>query len=221
MITPLRLAALLASFSLSQALLAGCGGQGSSSSATGSSATRGSTTESTQNAASVTFGKPHPRETAATRAERRRAGNAASFVKPGQDNSVPTFGSEASPSERGEAEATLRAYLGARASREWARACSLLAASVRHGFEKLASSTKQDGKATCAQVMPALAPVKPGVPANPLQGALLAFRVHGPSAFALFTGPPSQQQYIVPMSREGGAWRPTQAAPIAYPPGAP
>lgn len=156
----------------------------------------------------------------ATRAERRRAGNAAPFVKPGIDNSIPTFGREAGAGERGEAEADLRAYLAARAGREWSRACALLSPAVRQGFEKLAAGQAKNGaKPSCAQIMPVLAPLKAGTPADPLRGSLLAFRVQGASAFALFYGPPGRQQYIVPMKREAGAWRPTQVAPIAYPPG--
>jgi hypothetical protein len=55
--------------------------------------------------------------------------------------------------------------------------------------------------------------------ADPLTAGLLSLRVHGAHAFALFYGP-GHQQYIVPMNREAGAWRPTQLTPIAYPPGA-
>jgi hypothetical protein len=203
---------LVASLYLVQAVLAGCGGQGGSTS-TGQAKTSVLTPESLGGAASIS--KSHPRETAAIRAERRRAGNAASFVAPGADNSVPTFGSEASAVQRESAEANLRAYLTARAARQWARACSLLAATVRQGYEKRAKSG-----ANCTKVLPVLAPLKAGEPADPLLGRLLAFRVKGRNAFALFYGP-GHQQYIVPMNREAGAWRLTQAAPIAYPPGAP
>lgn len=185
-----RLGGILVSLYLSQALLTGCSGQG-----------------------------PRPANNR-TESERRNAGNAAAFVKPGADNSVPTFGSEASAAERAGAEAGLRAYLGARAAREWRKACSLLAAPVRRSVEALAASTGGSAaSSSCDKALPALAPLKPGVPANPLRGALLAFRVRGANAFALFYGPPGRQKYVVPMNREGGAWRPTQTAPIAYPPG--
>lgn len=211
---PLRLGAFFASLYLSQALLAGCGGDGS----TTSSSPISTGAESSLAGGSVAVGKPGPRTTPETKVEREAAGNAAALVMPGTDNSVPTFGAEASSVERGEAEHNLRAYLTARAAKQWFRACGLLASSVRRGFAKLAASK---GGASCAKLLPVLAPFKPGEPANPLRGSLLAFRVRGANAFALFYGPPRHQAYMVPMNREAGAWRPTQAAPIAYPPGTP
>jgi hypothetical protein len=197
--------------------LSACGASDSNSSTRPAATYTSSSSESSsKQSGSVTLGRPHPHASAATKVERDEAGNAAAFVEPGADNSVPTFGSEASDTVRSGAEADLRAYLTARAAHNWAKACSLLAASVRQGFEKLATSKAHAG---CAKILPVLAPLRAGVPANPLQGSLLAFRIHGANAFALFFGPRGHQRYMVPMNRESGAWRPTQAAPIAYPPG--
>ncbi len=217
------LIALLAVLALALGLAA-CGGGGSSgttgSSSTGESSSTASGDSSTTSAAPPAF-LGHAEANAKTAADRRKAGHAAPFVAPESDNSVPTFGSEANTSERSEAEANLRAYLVDRAAHDWAKACTYLAASVRQGYEKLASSSAKSGaKPTCARTLPTLAPIVAGVPANPLTGHLLSLRVHGANAFALFYGP-GHQQYMVPMNREGGGWRPTQAAPIAYPPGAP
>jgi hypothetical protein len=217
MTSHLRLGAVLLSLYLTQAALSGCGSPsaGATTDSSAGASASGSQSVAAQGGA-VTFSRPRPRATAATKAEREKAGNAASFVAPGADNSVPTFGSEASAVQRESAEANLRAYLTARAARRWARACSLLAATVRRGYEKLAKSG-----ANCAKLLPVLAPLRAGEPANPLRGALVAFRTQGAHAFALFYGPLGHQQYMVPMNREDGAWRPTQPAPIAYPPAAP
>jgi hypothetical protein len=194
------------------ACLAACGGGGSSGTAAGDT--------STITAAPPAFLK-HAESTAKTAIERRKAGRAAPFVAPESDNSVPTFGFEAGASERSKAEANLRAYLTARAAHDWPKACTYLATSVKQGYEKLASASARSGaKPTCARILPTLGPIRAGVPANPLTGPLVSLRVHGVNAFALFYGP-GHQQYMVPMNREGGEWRPTQAAPIAYPPGAP
>jgi hypothetical protein len=203
-----RAALLVASLFASQALLVGCGGGGESTAAITS-------TSSSEPAPVSESTSAHPPKISA--AQRHRAGNAAPFLDAGADNSVPTFGHEASPAVRSAAEANLRAYLKARAAEQWSEACSLLAASVRGGFEKLAARSKAR-VSSCAKILSVLAPLKPGVPANPLQGSLLALRVKGANAFALFQGPPTHQDYIVPMRREGGAWRPTQTAVIAYPP---
>jgi len=206
--------------------LAACGGGGSSNSSTTSTAASGATSTSSSSepspkakeGGSATFGKPHPRETAVTQAERRKAGNAAAFVAPKSDNSVPTFGSEANTSERAQAEASLKSYLQARAREDWASACDQLAKSVREGYEKLGSSAKKAKAPGCAQVLASFS--KGADLSDPLTGHLVSLRVHGINAFALFYGP-GHQQYMVPMNREDGEWRPTQAAPIAYPPGAP
>jgi hypothetical protein len=201
------------------AAFAACGGGGGSSSSSTASTATTTTTTSTPSGSSSSSSQPpvvlqHAKASAETAADRRKAGRAAPFLKPEADNSVPTFGVEASGSQRASAEAALKAYLSARAKEDWPAACRHLAASVRKGFERLAK-----GKASsCAQVLAALS--KGADLSDPLTGPLLSLRVHGASAFALFYGP-HHQQYIVPMAREGNAWRPTQTAPIAYPPGAP
>jgi hypothetical protein len=194
--------------------LAACGGGGSSSSGSSTAATSGS---STSTAAPPAF-LEHAEASAKTAADRRKAGRAAPFVAPKSDNSVPTFGSEAGASERDQAEAALKAYLQARAREDWASACRGLAKPTREGYEKLASSSAKAKAPGCAQVLAALS--KGADLSDPLTGPLLSLRVHGANAFALFYGP-HHQQYMVPMNREAGEWRPTQASPIAYPPGAP
>jgi hypothetical protein len=196
----------------SAAALAACGGGGNTSAI--------ATTASTPATESSSSPAPRPRSpqsAAKTRAERRLAGRAAPFVIAEADNSVPTFGSEAGAGARTEAEATLRAYLRARAAEDWSGACRLLAKGVREGYEKLGATSSSGAKPSCAEVLPAL--TKGADLSDPLSGHLLSLRVHGQNAFALFYGP-GHQRYMVPMNREAGQWRPTQAAPIAYPPGA-
>jgi hypothetical protein len=191
--------------------LAACGGGGSSSSSSDStSAPAGSST--------TTASPPAFLGHAETAAERRQAGRAAPFAKPESDNSVPTFGSEAGASERAQAEAALKSYLQARAREDWAGACGGLAKPTREGYEKLGASSNKATAPGCAQVLAGLS--KGMNLSDPLTGKLLSLRVHGANAFALFYGP-GHQQYMVPMNREAGEWRPTQSAPIAYPPGAP
>lgn len=209
---PLRM--LCAGFTIVIYLTA-CGGGSSSTATSTSTQSAPATTAATAPAAAP---KHHASGTdAKTEAQRRAAGRAAPFVKPEADNSVPTFGSEASAAERAGAEATLKAYLGARARADWAAACRRLAAPTRQGYEKLARSSSKAKAGDCAAVLAALS--KGADLSDPLTGRLLSLRIHGANAFALFYGP-GHQQYMVPMNREGGAWRPTQATPIAYPPGA-
>jgi hypothetical protein len=54
--------------------------------------------------------------------------------------------------------------------------------------------------------------------ASPLIHALSSLRVKGLNAFALWVGP-HEQQYAMPMIREGDVWRVAQIAPLPYPPG--
>jgi hypothetical protein len=208
-----RLLVLLLGLTLA-AGLAACGGGGSSSSSSDSTSTPAGSSTTT---ASPPAFLGHAEAGAKTAAERRQAGRAAPFVKPESDNSVPTFGSEAGGSERDQAEAALKAYLRVRAREDWASACRGLAKPTREGYEKLGSSSTKATAPGCAQVLAALS--KGTDLSDPLTGKLLSLRVHGANAFALFYGP-GHQQYMVPMNREAGEWKPTQAAPIAYPPGA-
>jgi hypothetical protein len=195
--------------------LAACGGGGSSS--TGATSSPAASDSSTSTTAPPAF-LSHSEAGAKIAAERHKAGRAAPFVAPKADNSVPTFGTEAASSQRGQAEVALKAYLQARAHDDWASACRELAAPTRQGYEKLAKSSSKAKALSCAQVLAALS--KGADLSDPLTGALLSLRVQGQNAFALFYGP-HHQQYMVPMNREAGQWRPTQASPIAYPPGAP
>jgi hypothetical protein len=198
----IRAAAIGSAILAASICLVACGGGGSSSadSTTPPPGTKTSTATSPQTPATLA-------------AERMAAGHAASFVRAEFDNSVPTFGSEADATERAAAGASLGRYLRARARQDWAAACRGLAASTREGFEKLARSHAT----SCAPILAALS--RKADLADPLTAGLLSLRVRGRNAFALFYGP-GHQQYIVPMLREGDAWKPTQPGPIAYPPGA-
>jgi hypothetical protein len=205
------------------------GGEGStSSSAPPPSPGRPATTTSTApreepRAAKPTAKASHPPSLAQTEsspaAARHSAGKAAPFLVPQGDNSIPTFGSESTDSDRGRAEAALRAYLTARAKGDWQAACAGLAATTRQGIERLGGASKKG----CAALYAALSSRIPAAArAIPLTGALVSLRVKGRSGFALFYGPRGKaEKYVMPMAREGGAWRVTQLAPIRYPLGAP
>ena len=143
--------------------------------------------------------------------EQEKAGAAAPFVMAGGDNSIPTFGVEASAAERERAEADLRAYLGARAAGDWSSACSGLAAAITEELQKLAP-----GK-DCTPTYRALVGRQTAATrANPLRGRVLALRQRGEGAFALFFGP-GHLKYVMPMVKEGGSWRVAQLAPVPYP----
>ena len=151
----------------------------------------------------------------ASRASAKREGSAPFRVKVG-DNSIPDFGSEAATSDRSRAAAALAAYLTARAKGDWSAACPYLAIPVRAQLERLASASKGKVKG-CAAALTALeAGSPPAARADVFTHGLAALRLKGGHGFALFYGPHTQQ-YVMPLASEGGAWRFTQLAPIAYP----
>ncbi len=210
----LELVALLVTL-LSVGLVACGGGSGAEGgSGEASSPTTNSTTATNPDqAGGVTFSKPKhssapPALRRAAARARVRAGDAAAYVHVGVDNSVPTFGTESSAADRAAATATISAYLRARRAGAWGNACRYLAADMAAGFSRLGKAGKG-----CPEVLATLATDR----SDPLRGPIDSLRVKGANAFALFTGPEGQQ-YIVPMLREAGAWRLTQAGPITYPP---
>jgi hypothetical protein len=140
---------------------------------------------------------------------------AASFKRPGADNSIPDYGHEASPAERQRATTALTIFLHARAGHDWPAVCNYLALSVRRPIEALASHSKAAGR--CSYVLAALAHthVAPAPALDPTTG-LAALRIQGATAFALLRGP-NNTKYVVPMQEEHGAWKMTQTTPLPYP----
>ena len=114
----------------------------------------------------------------------------------------------------------LRAYLVAWEGGNWSAACARMGAPVRGQVEALAKASK--GKAVdCEEAFVTLSKYgSASERVNPLSGGLAAFRVKGDKAFALFYGP-HNQQFMMPMVEEGGAWKVNQIGPVTYPPGAP
>ena len=118
------------------------------------------------------------------------------------------YGSEAPPSERERATAALAAFLRARASGDWATACTYLAAATRTQLERFLGAAKAKKAGGCARVLDELSKGSAAARAEapPLTAGVTALRIKGTSAFALFHGPKSSK-YVMPMRNEGGAWK--------------
>ncbi len=232
--------ALLLAAALAAVGLAACGGGGSGTSTSAASAV--STPAATSSATTPTTTTPvttstattptatattptattKPAETAprpsttSTSPSSGSGGGAASFRAPSGDNSIPDYGSEASPSEREHAATALAAFLRTRANGEWAAACTYLAAATRTQFERLLGGAKAKAGG-CARV---LAELSKSTAAHAetltLTAGVAALRVKGTSAFALFYGP-KHSKYVMPMHNEAGAWKMSQLAPLPYP----
>lgn len=161
--------------------------------------------------------KAERRERAVHRKLARKAGKAAPFLVTEGDNSIPTYGSEASAAQLASAEATLSRYLAARAAGEWGPACVQMSTQVQKQLTLLAG----EKAGHCAAAYAKLAEQAPAsAHVDPLVHGLAALRVESPHAFALFYGPGSQQ-YMVPMEQEGGDWKVSQLEPVPWPIGAP
>jgi hypothetical protein len=144
----------------------------------------------------------------------RTAGAAAPFLVETGDNSIPTYGSEASVGQLAAAESALAAYLGARAAGEWGPACAQMSTQVQKQLALLAGE-EGAGKG-CPQVYAQLGEKIPAsARADPLTAVLTALRVESPHAFALFYGP-GEQQYMMPLEEEGG-WKVSQLEPLPWP----
>jgi hypothetical protein len=197
-------------------------GSGSAASGAGQSSEAGSASPPPLTRASARRAEARAEavQAARHRALAKQAGHAAPFLVPTGDNSIPTYGSEASASQQAEATTALSGYLAARAADEWSTACAEMAATVTKQLALLAGEAG-GAKPSCAD---AYAKLSERVPASqrvsPLSGALAALRVEADKAFALFYGP-HEQQYMMPMVSEAGAWKVNQIEPIPWPIGAP
>jgi hypothetical protein len=133
----------------------------------------------------------------------------------GGDNSVQEYGVEAGESERTEAAIALQGYLNARAEEDWSVACSLLARQPTEQLEKLSG-----GKADCAEVLRETGKGTTSMPGSTIT-EVLSFRgggdLPGNSSYLIFTGPPEQTLFSMPMYLQGGAWKVGLAQPSELP----
>ena len=151
---------------------------------------------------------------------KEEAGKAAPFLVSRGDNSIPTYGSEESSSQKAKASKILEVYLKEREGENWGKVCSLLGATPRRQLEALGRAST-GVRASCPKLYETFAGTgSVSELANPMVGGIVALRVKGEKAFALFYGS-HRHQYMMPMALEGGGWKVNQVAPVAYPIGAP
>jgi hypothetical protein len=141
------------------------------------------------------------------------------------DNSVQEYGVEADESERREAAIALQAFLNARAEEDWGAVCSLLAQKPMEQLEKLqkAAAAQGEERGGCARTMATLKEPE----ANSLEQAriteVLSFRgggdLSGDPSYLIFTGPPSNTLFSMPMYLQGGTWKVGLARPSELPVG--
>lgn len=145
-------------------------------------------------------------------------GGSAQFKVKGGDNSVQEYGEEAEASELREVAELVHSFYVARIAEEWGRACSYLAAPEVQSLERLAAQAPQLKGKGCAGVLDAL--TKP-IPAS-FQRAITAIdaaslRHEGEQGFLIYTGPPHETVYSMPLRLEAGQWKVSALSASALP----
>jgi hypothetical protein len=142
----------------------------------------------------------------------------------GGDNSVQTYGTEASEDARTEAAIALQAFLNARLKEDWEGVCAAFARPARAQIDKFIEQLESKGKELgCAGAMAVLD--KGAAQSQLRQEAqiteVLSFRgdghVPGDPSYLIFIGRPESTLYSMPMYLEGGTWKVGLALPSELP----
>lgn len=145
-------------------------------------------------------------------------GGSAQFKVKGGDNSVQEYGEEASESELSEAAEVVHTFFVARVRGEWAKACSLFAASQRENLEKLAASSSQLKGQDCPAALTAITKqVSPALARQLTTVDAAALRHEGEQAFLIYTGPPGRTVYAMPLAQEDDGWKVAAISGAALP----
>jgi hypothetical protein len=130
----------------------------------------------------------------------------------GGDNSIQTWGLEATRTQRIRITAIVDAFLDARARADWRKACDYLAAEQRQTFRRLVKGRVD--RPGCAVGMETLAT---NVPRSAFVHEaeiteVLSLRLGGGRAFLIYARP-NAKIYATALSREGGAWKVVSVGP--------
>jgi hypothetical protein len=154
--------------------------------------------------------RPYPHVTGAAR----------EFLVPGGDNLVQTFGVEASAAEREEASKVIHAWMKARVAEDWATDCGYLSREYVKALVLDARGVTEGKVTNCPQALEYFGDSASGTSGNTLTGPIDSLRVKGPDeeeteweAFAQWHGPKGKD-WVLPLQREGGAWKIGNASPI-------
>jgi hypothetical protein len=122
------------------------------------------------------------------------------------DDSIATYGTESGSEERAEVAAVVQAFYDARAARDWALACSMLAAKPRAELEQMLKGAGS-GAATCAEVMGGLSQQVPtsAFAEEAEIEEVLSLRTDDEYAFLIYTRPDGKI-YATAVTQESG-WK--------------
>lgn len=135
------------------------------------------------------------------------------FIREG-DNSVQTFGREASKAEREQASGVIQAWMKARAAQNWAKDCSYLSRSYVHSLVDEDARQVTHGRVkTCPQALAYFGHQASGSYKNNLAGPIDSLRVGEGHGYAQYHGNDGHD-WVIAVDREDGRWWVGIAAPI-------
>jgi hypothetical protein len=153
-----------------------------------------------------------PAISSAPKAGSKRPAPGVKTVKDG-DNSVQEYGVEADEAARREAAIALQGYLNARAKEDWGTACSLLAKKPAEQLERVQRAAAKQGQELngCPGTMALLKEGEAQTQEQAQITEVLSLRgggeISGDPSYLIFTAPPGNTLFSMPMYLQGGAWK--------------
>lgn len=136
------------------------------------------------------------------------------FLVRGGDNSVQTFGREATKAEREQASEVIQAWMKARAAQDWAKDCSYFSRQYTRLLVAEDAAKVSNGKVkNCPQALAYFGHEASGSYKNNLSGPIDSLRVSEGLGYAQYHGNDGHD-WVISMNRENGKWLVAIAAPI-------
>jgi hypothetical protein len=131
-------------------------------------------------------------------------------VAEGEDESVQTYGAEASGGVEDEVVTAMREFFGAMLARDYVALCDGIATPNREQFENLLK--EKSGGQPCSALLPQIYKPDPEEVRNAIQGQVYQVRTEGDNAFVLFTPLGGSSRFFV-MVRDNGDWKANSLTP--------
>jgi hypothetical protein len=136
------------------------------------------------------------------------------FIVPGGDNAVQTFGREATPAERKQASAIIAAWMRARAIPNWAKDCSYFSRGYTKNITTDAHSVTHGRVKSCPEALAYFKHAASGDYVNTFKGTTVAsLRIGEGHGYAQYHGNDGKD-WIVPVENNNGEWKVSIATPI-------
>lgn len=136
------------------------------------------------------------------------------FLIRGGDNSVQTFGREATKAEREQASEVIHAWMKARAAQNWAKDCSYFSRKyIRILVAEDAAKVTKGKVKNCPQALAYFGHLASGSYKNNLSGPIDSLRVSEGLGYAQYHGNDGHD-WVIGMNREDGKWLVAIAAPL-------